>query len=222
MHIGESRRKNPAAGRQDAAALANGFREISSDVGQRGEEQVSEIVAGEPFAGVKAILKEPSQQRFVFGKRHHAIANIAGRKNSIFAAQTARAAAVIGHGDDGGKVGDGTLRSRAGVASANYVFLQPAEQRRKTSAAAERDDTESAREFARLRCFLHERTWRRRANVERAKQAGKRSADSAILFRIEQFGEAWVFLKEGEVLIVTGVEAIFGLELDGHFEVGHG
>ena len=31
----------------------------------------------------------------------------------------------------------------------------------------------------------------------------------AVLFRIEQFGEARIFLKESEVFVVTGVIAIF-------------
>ena len=43
-----------------------------------------------------------------------------------------------------------------------------------------------------------------------------------VLFRIQQFSEARIFLKEGEVFIVTGVETVCRPEFDGNFEVGHG
>jgi len=44
----------------------------------------------------------------------------------------------------------------------------------------------------------------------------------AVLFRIQQFGEAGVFLKKGKVFIVTGMKTVGGAESDGDFEVRHG
>ena len=73
-------------------------------MGERGEKQIAEIVADEASASMEAILKKTAKQRFILGKRDHAVANIAGGKNAIFAAQTAGAAAVIGDGDDCGEV----------------------------------------------------------------------------------------------------------------------
>ena len=64
-HVGDRRRKNPAANSQDFAADANGFREIAGNVGKSGKEEVAEIVADEAAAGVKAILKEVAEQSFV-------------------------------------------------------------------------------------------------------------------------------------------------------------
>jgi hypothetical protein len=48
------------------------------------------------------------------------------------------------------------------------------------------------------------------------------SVGGAFLFRIEHFGEARIFLKEGEVLIVASVVAIFGTEIDRDLEIFHG
>src|SRR4029077_7668046 len=64
-YVGDRRRKNPAANRQDFAADAHRLREIAGDMGKGGEEEVAEIVANEAAAGVKAILKEAAKQSFV-------------------------------------------------------------------------------------------------------------------------------------------------------------
>ena len=56
---------------------------------ERGEEKISEVVAGQAAAGVKAVLKQAAQQRFIFGKRDHAVADIAGREEAVLAPQTA-------------------------------------------------------------------------------------------------------------------------------------
>ena len=98
-----------------------------------------------PRPGTETILEQTAEQRFVFGKRDHAIADVAGRKNAIFAAQTAGAAAVIGDGDDGGEVDDGTARGRIRIVARNDVLLEPAKKGGETGAAAESDDAKSAR-----------------------------------------------------------------------------
>ena len=109
MRRWKGRRKNAAANGQDFAADADGFGKIAGDMGERGQEKIAEIVADEAAAGVKAILKEAAEQGFVLRERDHAVANVAGRKDAIFAAQAAGAAAVVGDGDDGGEVRDGML-----------------------------------------------------------------------------------------------------------------
>ncbi|MCU1241673.1 MAG: hypothetical protein JWO71_2399 [Candidatus Acidoferrum typicum] len=48
------------------------------------------------------------------------------------------------------------------------------------------------------------------------------SAGGTVFFGIEQFREARVFLKKGEILVVAGVIAIFRPELDGNFQIFHG
>src|SRR6266403_184934 len=60
-HVGDRRRENPAANRQDFAADAHRLREIAGDMSERSEEEVAEIVADEAVAGVKAILKKVAQ-----------------------------------------------------------------------------------------------------------------------------------------------------------------
>src|SRR5260370_1651389 len=64
-HVGDRGRKNSAANGQDFATDPNRFREIASDMGKGGEEEVAEIVADQAAAGVKAILKEVAEQSCV-------------------------------------------------------------------------------------------------------------------------------------------------------------
>src|SRR5208282_6920449 len=50
----------------------------------------------------EAVLEQPGEQGLVFGKSHHAAADIAGWQDVEFAAQASGAAAVICNRDDGG------------------------------------------------------------------------------------------------------------------------
>jgi len=65
MNVRKGRRKNAAADGEDLTADANGFREIASNVRERGEEKISEIVADEAAAGVKTILEEAAEKSFI-------------------------------------------------------------------------------------------------------------------------------------------------------------
>ena len=104
--VGNRGGENLAADRENFAADADGFGEIAGDVSESGEEEIAEIVADESAAGVKAILEEAAEESFVLAESDHAIADVAGRKDAIFAAQAAGTAAVVGDGDDGGEIGD--------------------------------------------------------------------------------------------------------------------
>ena len=160
VDVRKRRRKDAAANGEDFAADADGFGEIAGDVRERGEKEIAEIVAGEAAAGVKAILKQAAEQGFVFRKGDHAVADVAGRKNTVLAAQTAGAAAVVGDGDDGGEVGDGALAAGVFIDAAEDVLLEPAEKRGKTGAAAEGDHSEAARERFRIGdAFFHSGVW---------------------------------------------------------------
>jgi hypothetical protein len=96
---------------------------------------------------LKAILEEAAHQGFVLGEGDHAVADVAGREHAIFAAQATRATAVVGDGDDGGQVGDGTFFGDGLIAGASDVFFKAAEKRREAGAAAECDDFQAARDF---------------------------------------------------------------------------
>jgi len=145
MHIRKRGGKDAAANRKYLAADADGFREIPGNVGKRGEKQIAEIVATEAAASVETILKETAKERFVLRKSNHAIANVAGRENAIFAAQAAGASSVVGDGNDSGEVGDGALDAGVLFAAAEDVLFQAAEKRGKTGAAAERNDPEAGK-----------------------------------------------------------------------------
>ena len=125
--VGERRRKDTTANREDFAGYANGLGEIACDMGERGEEEVAEIMADEAAAGVKAILKEAPQQGLVLRQRDHAVANISGRKNAIFPAKTAGAASVIGDRDDSGEIAHRPLVVGGIVTTPGHIFLKAAQ-----------------------------------------------------------------------------------------------
>src|ERR1700676_3999565 len=104
MDVSKGGWENSAANGQDFTAFANCFGEVSGDVGKRGEEKVTEIVAYQSTAGMKTVLEKTAEQRFVLGERDHAIANIAGREDTIFTPQATGAAAVVCHRNDGRKI----------------------------------------------------------------------------------------------------------------------
>jgi hypothetical protein len=72
---------------------------------------------------------------FVFRERHHAVANVTGRKYLIFAPQPAGTAAVIRHGHNGRKIRDRLLRPLR--LSPRDIFLQPSQNGREPCAASE-------------------------------------------------------------------------------------
>ncbi len=93
---------------------------------------------------MKTILEQPAKQRFIFRKSHHAVTDVAGRKDAVLAPQAAGAAAVIGDGNDGGKISDGALGAGVFVSAADDEFFEAAKERGKAGAAAESDDAEAA------------------------------------------------------------------------------
>src|SRR5208282_5772092 len=91
-------------------------------------------MASETSAAGKTILKKPAEERFIVRERHHAIANVARRKDAILAAQPARTAAIVSDGHDRSEIGNRqTLTLRP---SSRDVFLQSAQQRGESRAAA--------------------------------------------------------------------------------------
>ncbi len=101
-----------------------------------GEEEVAEAVAFEAASGFEAVLKQARDQAFVFGERHHAVANIAGWEHVELAAQAAGTAAVVG---------DGHHRSELQLAFGGLdVALQPSQQSGKAGSATDGDDFQRA------------------------------------------------------------------------------
>jgi len=120
--VGNCRREDLTADRQNFAADANSFGEVAGDVSEGGEEEVAEIVANEAAAGVEAILKEAAEKGFVLAEGDHAVADVAGREDAIFAAEAAGAAAVVGDGDDGGEAGDRVFAFDFVAAAGDEIF----------------------------------------------------------------------------------------------------
>src|SRR5260370_1018818 len=130
-------------GKGGAGGVA-GLGHEAGDVDASCEEKIAEIVADEAASRVKTILEQSVEKGFIFRKSHHAVANVAGREDAILAAQAAGAAAVIGDGDDGGEIGDGTLGAGVLVGAADDVVLEAAKQRGQSGAAAESDNPEAS------------------------------------------------------------------------------
>lgn len=173
VHIGDRRGKDAAANGENLAGNTDGFGEVPGHVCQSGKKKIAEVVATEAAAGVETVLEQAAQKRFVFRERDHAVANVAGRKNAIFAAQAAGAAPVIGYGDDGGKVGDGPFRGGILIAAADNVVLQSAEERGKAGAATQGDNAETA-ESAPFRVWVFHQTLKLRACITRCGAAPRR------------------------------------------------
>jgi hypothetical protein len=120
------------------------------------EKEIAEIVADQAPPCVKAILKEPAKQRFIFRKRDHAVSNVSRGKYAVLAAKAARTSTVIGDGNDGREFRNGTVRIRVLVAAPDDIFLEAAEKRRKSGASAEGNDAKAVLERLRIvRFFLH-------------------------------------------------------------------
>jgi hypothetical protein len=156
---------------------------------------------------MEAILEQAAEQRFILRQCDQAIADIARRQNAIFAAQPARAAAIVGDGDDGRKVGDG--KASEVMAPPSHVLLQAAQQRGKARASTDGHDPYA--EFAQMLCVHH--------IVRQGSNRGKpaRLRPGAFALRIEKLGEARIFLKEGEILVVARVIAILRTQLNRDF-----
>ncbi len=182
MHIGNRGGEDSAADGEHFTGDVNGFGKIPSDMGERGEEQVAEIVADQSAAGVKAVLKQTSEQRFVFGKRDHAVADVAGRQHAIFAAKTAGTAAIVGDGDNRGKVSDGAFAGSLAIRAEDDVLFQSAKQRGKARAAAERDYTQSSG----LQRVLASRLFHVRLKFRRTR-AGRQSTSVETILYIRPF-----------------------------------
>jgi hypothetical protein len=86
----------------------------------------------------KPVAEKLVEQVLVIRKRHEAVADVARRKNLVFAAQASRAAAVVHHRHNRGKIRDRMPRIR--VPKARDKFLQPAQHGGKPGAAADSDD----------------------------------------------------------------------------------
>ena len=89
MDVGDGGRKNAASDGKHLSGDAHRLSEIASDMGERSKKEIAEIVAAQAASGLESILEEPTQKRFVFGEGDHTVADVAGRKNAVFAAEAA-------------------------------------------------------------------------------------------------------------------------------------
>jgi len=93
------------------------------NVGERGEEEIAEIVADEAVAGMKTVLKETAEKGFRLSKEPPCSCECRQAGGWISAAKAAGTAAVIGDRDDGGEIGDGAFGAGVLVGAADHVFL---------------------------------------------------------------------------------------------------
>ncbi len=106
---------------------------------ERREKEIAEIVAAQPVAAGKAVIEKLGEELFVFGKRHQAVADIAGRKNAEIAPQPAGTAALVRDGDNGSEPRN--LRPKPGGARGFCdVVLETTENRRQTRAPTNGDN----------------------------------------------------------------------------------
>ena len=77
-HLLEGGRQHPPADLQHPRALAHREVEAPRDLGEGGEEQVAERVAGE-IAVREPVLEQAAEEGLVVGQRDEAVADVAGR-----------------------------------------------------------------------------------------------------------------------------------------------
>src|SRR5580704_10376722 len=87
-HVLSSGRENSSANREDLRRNLHGPGKIARDVRKRRQKKIAETVASQRAPHRKPVLKKLAEKMLVLRKRHHAIADIAGRQHAIFAAQT--------------------------------------------------------------------------------------------------------------------------------------
>ena len=85
-NIGDGGRKDTTADGEDFAADADGFEKITRDVGKSREKEIAEVVADQSAASVETILKKMGEKVFILGEGDHAVADVAGRQDTIFTA----------------------------------------------------------------------------------------------------------------------------------------
>src|SRR5260370_17976872 len=103
-----------------------------------------------------------------------------GGKDAVWAAKTARAAAVIGDGDDGGEIADGLPQINGIVAAAGNVFLQTSQERGEAGAAAQCNHIKAAREALRIgNAFFHGKRCLNHFRSKNSKQRDQPSRPSA-------------------------------------------
>ena len=105
LDVGERGRVDVPACRQVLLGVLDRLGKRPGQIGERRKHQIAERVAGKPLAVREAVLEEARLQAgLVLGHRHEAVADVAGRQHAELAAQHARRAAVVGHGDDGARL----------------------------------------------------------------------------------------------------------------------
>src|SRR5262249_48965365 len=98
-------RRREHAGRyaQHSPGLINRLKKGPAHLVERQYDQIAErMAANRPIAG-KAMAEDPGDEAIFVSQRDQTIANVARRQNRELAAQTPRALAVVGYGDDRGQ-----------------------------------------------------------------------------------------------------------------------
>ena len=129
-HGVERRRQDGTPHGQHLAGDANRVEEVARDLGEGGEEEVTEAVARELPLAREAELEELRHQRLDLGQRDETVPDVARRQHLELVAEPPGAAPVVGHGDDG--------RQRRHAAA--EVALERRQDHREAGAAADRDD----------------------------------------------------------------------------------
>ncbi len=65
MHVRERGRKNPSADGEHFAADPDGFGEIAGHMRECSQKKIAEIVADKAAAGMKTILEQAAEKRFI-------------------------------------------------------------------------------------------------------------------------------------------------------------
>ena len=88
---------------QPAGRLLQRLLEPALEVGEGGQGQVAQVVAGQ-VAALEPVAEQLADLGGRVGQGEHRLAQVAGREQAQVAAEPPRGAAVVGHGHDRGRL----------------------------------------------------------------------------------------------------------------------
>src|SRR6185295_11346557 len=99
-HGGRRRGEHASPRAEHLARPVYGAVETALELAERGEDEVAEAVTGHVPAPVEPVAEERSHRRIAVREGEETVPDVSRRQHAVRLAQAARAAAVVGDGDD--------------------------------------------------------------------------------------------------------------------------
>src|SRR5437868_1507758 len=104
LHVRDRRGKNRASSSQDLRRFPHRFCKVSRDCRESSNKKITEVVALKSSPCFKTVLKNPGEQRFVFGERNQAVPDVSRWQDVELFPQPATGTAIVRDRHDRSKV----------------------------------------------------------------------------------------------------------------------